>query len=674
MRKIPFFVMLLLGILPAFEGVYGEEEKMDFEKLLLGKKVILSFGLYQSGATDVSQQYVKYLNGLGKFLQENRELVIEIGGHTDNTGTTEVNVTISQKRAREVQEYIMHSFGILSYRLEVKGYASEFPIADNLTAEGRARNRRIEITPLKHIDPDGRVTYIRHDVFSKAVSEPDFKNAHLNEGLFHMDRVLTRQKSHASVTFMDQSKIALAPKSLMVMYARNVEQKPVSRKTNVELLTGGLRTKLKKLRGDFQVETPSSQINADSVEIQVDVDPSLLSAISVYDGLTKVSAVGVTVAVPKGYGTTVQLGQEPAPPEPLPPPAQLLEPLEATLMLPPTADTTDVEFMWIQVEKKYKLQIATTSEFDEILQEEYSTESKIILPFGLGTYHWRLAAKSESGLEGFAAQSSFTITEYREPADLPWELALVAVGVGAEGEEESAGTIIEGDVVRTIEDTYPIAGKTAPGTQITVNDEVYQLGADGTFECKVSLNEGWNDINIKAHHPDYKEHSFHFVVIYRNLWGTAPYIIFKVFHAVATEEYVNNACFQIGTNLALGPFFEGELSAGVTELGWDETTGDYGRNIWAIPVSGELHLMLRKKFNTPYLSLGLTGYFAFPRRLSDDSIETEFFLSPELGIGYAFPTISMPFKMEVKYACFPENKPFNSDVVHGFLFNFKVRL
>jgi outer membrane protein OmpA-like peptidoglycan-associated protein len=68
---------------------------------------------------------------------------MEISGHTDNTGSLKLNTRLSQSRAEAVVEYLVEH-GIDASRLDAMGYAFSQPIAPNDTAEGRAKNRRVE--------------------------------------------------------------------------------------------------------------------------------------------------------------------------------------------------------------------------------------------------------------------------------------------------------------------------------------------------------------------------------------------------------------------------------------------------------------------------------------------------------------------------------------------------
>ena len=69
---------------------------------------------------------------------------IEVGGYTDNVGDPAANLKLSQARADNTAAAVV-SNGISKTRLETKGYGEQHPIASNVTAEGRQRNRRIDL-------------------------------------------------------------------------------------------------------------------------------------------------------------------------------------------------------------------------------------------------------------------------------------------------------------------------------------------------------------------------------------------------------------------------------------------------------------------------------------------------------------------------------------------------
>ena len=84
------------------------------------------------------------LEELSKVLQEKDDWRLEISGHTDNVGSAASNMTLSKKRAESVKQFLMEH-GVLESHLIVKYFGETVPIADNNTAEGRQKNRRVHM-------------------------------------------------------------------------------------------------------------------------------------------------------------------------------------------------------------------------------------------------------------------------------------------------------------------------------------------------------------------------------------------------------------------------------------------------------------------------------------------------------------------------------------------------
>jgi OOP family OmpA-OmpF porin len=78
-----------------------------------------------------------------KVLKDHPDIKIEIGGHTDSTGSRDYNLDLSRRRARSVKDYFEKK-GIAADRIKTRGYGPDKPIDDNDTESGRAHNRRIE--------------------------------------------------------------------------------------------------------------------------------------------------------------------------------------------------------------------------------------------------------------------------------------------------------------------------------------------------------------------------------------------------------------------------------------------------------------------------------------------------------------------------------------------------
>jgi len=90
------------------------------------------------------------LDKIGNILIQATDLMVEIGGHTDATGSDATNVTLSEARAKAVHDYLEKNFPqIKPDNLTSKGYGESKPVASNDTKEGRAKNRRVEFKIMK---------------------------------------------------------------------------------------------------------------------------------------------------------------------------------------------------------------------------------------------------------------------------------------------------------------------------------------------------------------------------------------------------------------------------------------------------------------------------------------------------------------------------------------------
>ncbi len=80
---------------------------------------------------------------------ENKNLYVEVQGHTDSVGSEKVNLKLGQSRAEEVMRYLNMQGGLPLHRMNVISYGEYKPIADNKTAAGRSQNRRVTLVVLE---------------------------------------------------------------------------------------------------------------------------------------------------------------------------------------------------------------------------------------------------------------------------------------------------------------------------------------------------------------------------------------------------------------------------------------------------------------------------------------------------------------------------------------------
>ncbi len=136
----------------SFDKVYGQDEPfyMDIalKPIKVGEKITLRNVFYKTDSFALDSRSKVELDKVVSLMESNPTLVIEMGGHTDNTGTKAYNNTLSGRRAEEVMKYLV-SKGISRQRINHKGYGMEMPVASNDTEEGKALNRRTEMKILE---------------------------------------------------------------------------------------------------------------------------------------------------------------------------------------------------------------------------------------------------------------------------------------------------------------------------------------------------------------------------------------------------------------------------------------------------------------------------------------------------------------------------------------------
>jgi outer membrane protein OmpA-like peptidoglycan-associated protein len=118
---------------------------ITLKKATKGTTMVMNNLFFESGKATLNINSSKVeLDKLVKMLKENPHIKVTITGHTDNVGIPEKNQILSEQRANSIKQYLVQQ-GIKESNITTKGMGDTKPIADNLTEEGRRKNRRIEI-------------------------------------------------------------------------------------------------------------------------------------------------------------------------------------------------------------------------------------------------------------------------------------------------------------------------------------------------------------------------------------------------------------------------------------------------------------------------------------------------------------------------------------------------
>lgn len=127
----------------------GEKSKKGKEVKLSAKDEALILDIaksieFETGSSDLTSSTKEKLDELVTYLDKNSKYNISVEAHTDNVGSDEDNLVLSEARANAVKSYLTDN-GITDSRIETVAYGERKPKFDNASEEGRAKNRRVEL-------------------------------------------------------------------------------------------------------------------------------------------------------------------------------------------------------------------------------------------------------------------------------------------------------------------------------------------------------------------------------------------------------------------------------------------------------------------------------------------------------------------------------------------------
>lgn len=265
------------------------------------------------------------LKMVAEVLHERPNLMIDISGHTDNTGSPSANLTISKNMADSVKDYLMDNFNIAGERIMTTGLGSKNPIASNETEYGRAENRRVEILIRQ---PEAILTWFENDVkVQPSALRPDWLDPVPNYYLYLGYRVTTGKKSSAHILYPNKGTLKIAEDAMVIIHGLNLEKQEDSFIKNIALQDGGLKAILEDAasQDDSVMSTPATMDESNSLSSKTLVDEKLEDLIVAYQTDTEASAPcenmtgnkneGVVVdrdtdaGMPAGFGLGVIIGE-----------------------------------------------------------------------------------------------------------------------------------------------------------------------------------------------------------------------------------------------------------------------------------------------------------------------------------------------------------------------------
>ncbi len=154
--KRAFIGAAIGGLAGAAIGKYMDQQEAQFKQELQGsgidieregnniRLVMPSNVTFGSNQSNISTSFNSSLSAVAKVMNKYDKTFLTIEGHTDSSGDDAYNMTLSEKRAQSVRNYLQRQ-GVNGQRLEVTGYGETQPVASNDSSFGRSQNRRVEI-------------------------------------------------------------------------------------------------------------------------------------------------------------------------------------------------------------------------------------------------------------------------------------------------------------------------------------------------------------------------------------------------------------------------------------------------------------------------------------------------------------------------------------------------
>lgn len=350
-------------------------------------------------------------------------------------------------------------------------------------------------TPLPEEAEEGvlaaRLTFVQNEVKNKKADGIVWTRAGEGLGLFDRDAIQTLSHARAVVTFDPQNYLDMDENSLVIIKKLERNRILKEKRSFMVMIEGSLRGKIDGSGPDnvkLEVATPTAvaQVSArDSqdrkADFQVHVNPDQTSTVTVYKGVAKVTAQGVTVEVKDNQTTRIGLT---APPEA---PRAILEPV--TLISPSGGEVyfyrdfpPEISFSWSAVEGagQYHLQIAKEGTFRErVLDEVVSKTTFVYGDLRRGAYLWRVAALDAKRVEG--AWSGARELEGRQSRTPP-SLKILSP---------------KSDQVINREKIW-ITGASDPRAKVYINGKKVVSDGDGRFKQEVPLKKGINLILVES--------------------------------------------------------------------------------------------------------------------------------------------------------------------------------
>lgn len=123
----------------------GTVENLDSYKPVSQTTVLFGFD-----KAELTRKDKQTLDQLGEQLQNQKHYIVQVEGYTDSSGPADYNYQLSQRRADAVIQYLAQKYSVPAYKIFLIGLGKDNPVAQNTTAAGRAKNRRVDVSLMEN--------------------------------------------------------------------------------------------------------------------------------------------------------------------------------------------------------------------------------------------------------------------------------------------------------------------------------------------------------------------------------------------------------------------------------------------------------------------------------------------------------------------------------------------
>ncbi len=253
-----------------------------------GKEALLGTVYFNTGKSTLTIQSDSVLIGIAERIRAEPNLMIDVCGYTDNTGSKASNIAVSKERAEHVKQRLANMLVENGDRIEAYGLGSRDPVASNNTEAGRKKNRRVEISIR---EPDAILTWYDNDVkVQPPFLRPRWLRPTHDYYIYHDYVVTTGKVSHAHILYPNNSVLKMDEDAMVIVHRLDMEREDDLLVEDIKMQNGSLEAMLddEKIQGDTIAIISSVKHQNDSIRRETAIEDKLKDLIAAYEGDTVV--------------------------------------------------------------------------------------------------------------------------------------------------------------------------------------------------------------------------------------------------------------------------------------------------------------------------------------------------------------------------------------------------